>query len=131
MALAHRELLTIQQASTLTGLTVHTLRYYERIELLAPVGRATNGHRRYDQQDIERINFLNKMRKTGMPLEQIKLFSAVMQKGDAGIPDRVKLLTVHRVNVLKQIEELTDMLNVIDFKIELYEGKCNEKTHTG
>ncbi|HEV8193584.1 MAG TPA: MerR family transcriptional regulator, partial [Ktedonobacterales bacterium] len=68
------QLLTIQQASKLTGLTTHTLRYYERIALLTPVGRATNGHRRYDQQDVERITFLNYLRLTGMPLDQMKAY---------------------------------------------------------
>ena len=63
-------LLTIEQASKLTGLSAHTLRYYERIALLRPVGRATNGHRRYTQQDLERIRFLSYLRLTGMPLQQ-------------------------------------------------------------
>ena len=65
----HEQTLTIQQASQLTGLTVHTLRYYERIALLSPVERAANGHRRYGKQDVDRITLLNYLRLTGMPLE--------------------------------------------------------------
>jgi DNA-binding transcriptional MerR regulator len=106
----HEHTLTIQQASKLTGLTAHTLRYYERIALLTPVGRAANGHRRYDKQDVERILFLNYLRLTGMPLEQMKAYTALLDQGAAGIPRRVALLRTHRDRVAHQVEELYKML---------------------
>src|SRR3954468_3920964 len=58
-----QELFTIQEAAEITDLTVHTLRYYERIGLLLPVGRAANGHRRYSQQDINLMKSLNRWRQ--------------------------------------------------------------------
>ena len=67
--------LTIQQVATLTGLSVHTLRYYERNGLLEPVNRATNGHRRYRTEDITRIEFLTRLRTTGMPIRQMQQFA--------------------------------------------------------
>jgi len=126
MVAIQREVLTIRQASRATGLTVHTLRYYERIGLLTPVGRASNGHRRYDQVDIDRIIFLNKMRKTGMPLEQIKEYALLMYQGDAGIPGRITLLQTHRCAVLEQMAELTEMLTAIDKKLDLYREKVQK-----
>jgi DNA-binding transcriptional MerR regulator len=92
----HEQLLTIRQASKLTGLTAHTLRYYERIALLTPVGRASNGHRRYGKQDVERITFVNYLRLTGMPLELLKAYTALLSQGDLGLPRRVALLRAHR-----------------------------------
>jgi DNA-binding transcriptional MerR regulator len=92
-------LLTIQQAAALTGLSVHTLRYYERIKLLARVDRAANGHRRFRKQDVEQLVFLNLIRLTGMPLEQVKQYIAVRDKGDGGTQDRVKMLQSHRALV--------------------------------
>ncbi|HEV8192294.1 MAG TPA: MerR family transcriptional regulator [Ktedonobacterales bacterium] len=118
--LANQEhLLTIQQAAKLTGLTAHTLRYYERIALLTPIGRAPNGHRRYDHQDVERITFLNYLRLTGMPLEQMKAYTALLDQGDASIPRRVALLQSHRDKVARRVEELRQMLAVIDYKLAI------------
>jgi DNA-binding transcriptional MerR regulator len=108
--------LTIQQASQLTGLTAHTLRYYERIALLTPVGRAANGHRRYGKQDVKRITFLNRLRLTGMPLEQMKTYTALLDQGGAGLPQRVTLLQTHRNKVIRQVEELCKSLAVIESK---------------
>jgi DNA-binding transcriptional MerR regulator len=110
-------LLTIREAAGMSGLTAHTLRYYERIKLLAPVGRASSGHRRYDPQDMERIIFLNYLRLTGMPIEQMKAYAALVGQGDAGIPQRVALLQAHRDKVAQRVEELREMLAVIDYKL--------------
>jgi DNA-binding transcriptional MerR regulator len=111
--------LTIQQASQVTGLTAHTLRYYERIALLTPVGRATNGHRRYGKQDVERITFLNYLRLTGMPLEQMKTYTALLNQGAAGLPQRITLLQTHRNTVSRQMEELCKSLAVIEYKLKV------------
>jgi DNA-binding transcriptional MerR regulator len=113
----HERLLTIRQASELTGLSAHTLRYYERIALLTPVGRASNGHRRYGKQDVERITFINYLRLTGMPLERLKAYTALHFQGDSGIPRRVALLRAHRDEVAHRAEALGRMLAVIDHKL--------------
>jgi len=111
------QLLTIEQASKLTGLSAHTLRYYERIALLSPVGRATNGHRRYSQRDLERIRFLTYLRLTGMHLEQLKAYTALLEQGEAGIPGRIALLQGHREQVALKVENLRQMLGVIEYKL--------------
>ncbi|WP_211293193.1 MerR family DNA-binding transcriptional regulator [Brunnivagina elsteri] len=72
--------LTIQQVASLTGLNVHTLRYYERNGLLKPVPRAANGHRRYSSVDIASIEFLTKLRMTGMPIRHMQKFAKLMRK---------------------------------------------------
>ena len=112
--------LTIQEAAESTGLTVHTLRYYERIGLLMPIGRAANGHRRYSQQDISLIRTLNRWRQTGMSLVDIQQYVKLIQEGDATAGERRALLEAHRQNVVRQIEELQATLQLIDFKIQNY-----------
>lgn len=121
----HAPVLTIQQASKLTGLTTHTLRYYERIALLTPVERASNGHRRYDKQDVERLFFLNYLRLTGMPLEQMKAYIALLDQGEAGISQRVGLLQAHRDKVAQKVEELYQMLAVINYKLAVLAEQIN------
>ena len=112
--------LTIQEAAEVTGLTVHTLRYYERIGLLMPVGRAANGHRRYSQQEITLIKTLNKWRQTGMPLVDIQYYVKLIQEGDSTATQRRELLEAHRQTVVSQIEELEATLRLIDYKIQNY-----------
>lgn len=118
---SENDLISIKKASAATGLTVHTLRYYERIGLLAPVGRATNGHRRYAVTDIERIRLLNRLRMTKMPLDQIQRFARLMEQGRGSIPEREDILHAHRAEVVRQIESLTETLAVIDYKLGIYE----------
>src|SRR5258707_11298881 len=96
--------LTIQEAAEVTDLSVHTLRYYERIGLVMPVGRAANGHRRYSQQDINLIRTLNRWRQTGMPLADLQAYVKMVQAGDSTAGERRTLLEAHRQTVVKQIE---------------------------
>jgi DNA-binding transcriptional MerR regulator len=112
--------LTIQEAAEVTDLSVHTLRYYERIGLLMPVGRAANGHRRYSQQDINLIKSLNKWRQTGMPLVDIQRYVRLLQEGETTAAERRMILEVHRETVVNQIEELQATLGLIDYKIQHY-----------
>jgi DNA-binding transcriptional MerR regulator len=113
--------LTIQQVAQRSGLSVHTLRYYERNGLLEPVSRASNGHRRYSEEDIQRIEFLTKLRATGMPIRQMQEFAALYHQGDSTIAQRRSLLETHQQAVKNQLDELYHHLSVIETKIRLYQ----------
>ena len=80
--------LTIDDVTQRTGLTAHTLRYYERIGLIAPVGRAAGGQRRYAAADMEWIEFLLRLRTTRMPIGMMQSFAALRAAGDATVPAR-------------------------------------------
>src|SRR5258707_2242814 len=122
---------TIQEAAEKTGLTGHTLRYYERIGLLMPIGRAANGHRRYSQQDINLIQTLNCWLQTGMPLVDIQCYVKLVMEGDATAGRRRALLEAHRQSVVRQMEELQATLQLIDYKIQNYTDieQKQEKVH--
>ena len=112
--------LTIQQVAALTQLSEHTLRYYERIGLLDPVSRASSGHRRYSAQDIAWIEFLNRLRTTGMPICKMQQFAALRRQGDLTMAERRMLLEAHRQEVQAQIDELQANLCEIEQKIQHY-----------
>ncbi|NJL86204.1 MAG: MerR family transcriptional regulator [Leptolyngbyaceae cyanobacterium SM1_1_3] len=113
--------LTIQQVAAATGLSVHTLRYYERCGLIASIDRAASGHRRYAADDIRWIEFLTKLRLTGMPIRQMQQYAAlVRQHPDAAFGERRQLLIAHRQAVLQQIRQLEENLAVIYWKIQHY-----------
>ena len=87
--------LTIQQVAQQTGLSIDTLRYYERIGLLEQVGRAQNGHRRYTQHDLDWIDLLIRLRDTGMPRAQMVHFARLRRQGDATLTERRLMLEQH------------------------------------
>ncbi|MEB3355264.1 MAG: MerR family transcriptional regulator [Synechococcales bacterium] len=124
--------LTIQQVAEATGLSVHTLRYYERCDLIAPIQRSPSGHRRYSSTDIRWIEFLNKLRLTGMPIRQMQRYAALVREHpDDGFHERRQMLEAHRQVVIEQIRQLQDNLAVIDWKIQHYtELEANAK-HSG
>jgi DNA-binding transcriptional MerR regulator len=113
--------LTIQQVADSTGLSVHTLRYYERNGLIEPIDRAANGHRRYSEQNIAWIEFLTRLRTTGMPIRQMQQFAALVREHPNELRERRILLEVHRSAVQKRMEELSHHLAVIDWKIQHYQ----------
>lgn len=115
------EQLTIQEAAGATGLTDHTLRYYERIGLVAPVARDAAGHRRYTERDLGWIGFLNCLRATGMPIARMQEYAALLRDGDATRDQRHAILTAHQAAVRAQIEELQRHLGAVDEKIRRYE----------
>ena len=112
--------LTISDAARASGVSAHTLRYYERAGLLDPIDRAAGGHRRYAEQDLIRIQFLTKLRSTGMPIRQIRAYADLMRGGDETHEARLALLQEHRETVRDRLAETERNLELIDRKIDFY-----------
>lgn len=117
--------LAISEVAEATGLSTHTLRYYERAGLmLDPVDRASSSHRRYSPGDVTWVEFLTKLRSTGMPIATVREYAQLVRRGDSTTTDRLELLGRHRVAVLAQLDEITKSLTAIDKKIALYKEKA-------
>jgi DNA-binding transcriptional MerR regulator len=113
--------LSISEAAERTGLSTHTLRYYEREGLmLGGVGRASSTHRRYSDADIAWVEFLTKLRSTSMPIAKVREYVDLVRQGDVSTPARLALLLAHRESVIAQLGEMTRSLAAIDFKIATY-----------
>ncbi|MCL4876561.1 MAG: MerR family transcriptional regulator [Anaerolineae bacterium] len=121
MATQNRNL-TIRQAAEITGLSVHTLRYYEQIGLIHPIDRADNTHRRYTQEDIDWIEFLKKLRATGMSIQDMQIYAELQRQGDVTLPERVEMLKTLQQDVEAHIQELNEHLDLIRYKIAYYSG---------
>jgi DNA-binding transcriptional MerR regulator len=116
--------LTIAEAASRTGLTAHTLRYYERDGLmLAPVDRAVSGHRRYADRDLTWIEMITRLRSTGMPIRDVRRYAELVRAGDGNEAERLALLNAHRERVEAQLAQVSAHLRAIDHKIGIYEGK--------
>ena len=112
--------LTISDAARASGVSAHTLRYYERAGLLDPVDRAASGHRRYAEEDLARIQFLTKLRSTGMPIRKIREYADLMRRGEDTHEARLALLEAHRDAVRAHLAETERNLELIDYKIGYY-----------
>jgi DNA-binding transcriptional MerR regulator len=112
--------ITIAEAADRSGLSAHTLRYYERIGLIHPVGRGQNGHRRYGRDDIEWLEFLIKLRTTDMPIRQMVEYAELVREGPQTASRRRAMLEAHREALRERIAELEETAAVIDRKIETY-----------
>ena len=113
---------SISEAAEATGLSAHTLRYYERAGLMASsVDRdESSSHRRYTEQDIGWVTMLTRLRGTGMPISAVRQYAELVRAGDGNEQERLELLVEHRERVLRQLEETREHLAAIDKKIDLY-----------
>ena len=116
--------LSIAEAAERTGLTTHTLRYYERDGLmLHGVGRSSSGHRVYTDVDLAWITMLTRLRATGMPIREVRAYAVLCREGDGNESERLALLQAHRARVLAQLAEVTEHLGALDNKIGLYQSR--------
>ena len=113
--------LSIAEAAELTGLTAHTLRYYERIGLV-DVRRDAAGYRSYDQRAMSRIVFISRLRASGMSIGTISHYLELVLEGDHTAPQRLALMQEHRDRIQHQLRDLQLALAVTDYKIAAYGG---------
>jgi DNA-binding transcriptional MerR regulator len=115
---------SIAEAARRTGVSVHTLRYYERAGLIVtPVDRTHGGRRRYQQQDLYWITICTKLRATGMPIKTIRRYAQLVAAGPSNEQERLALLEAHRAEVTAKVAELQENLKLIDGKIDVYRGR--------
>lgn len=120
---------TIQEIVERTGVSAHTLRYYERIGLLDPVARGENGHRRYGDADIKRLYFLRRVKATGMKIQDMVRYVALFRAGDVTLTERRAILTEHRDKVQAQLVLLQETLQLLDTKLANYAQLEAEAKH--
>ncbi len=115
--------LTIQQAAAKTGLSVHTLRYYEKIGLLDPIARQDNTHRLFREEDLLWIGFLLKLRSTGLPIRDMLRYAELRRAGNTAesVSARKALLQQHARTVEETIAELQSNLSILHMKVKMYE----------
>ncbi|MFI6204888.1 MerR family transcriptional regulator [Streptomyces sp. NPDC051041] len=111
---------TISEVAALTGLTAHTLRWYERIGLMPHIDRSHTGQRRYNNRDLDWLDLVGKLRLTGMPVADMVRYAELVRAGDHTYGERFALLKATREDVLARIAELQGTLAVLDRKIDFY-----------
>jgi DNA-binding transcriptional MerR regulator len=119
----------IAEAAQRSGLSIDTLRYYERIELIDPPARDSGGRRVYSDEDLAWLEFLTKLRTTEMPIRLMREYAKLRHDGLASTSRRKKILVEHRTDVLARIAELQACLEILNYKITHYE-QCERELAT-
>ena len=108
------------------SISVHTLRYYERIGLVQ-VERDASGRRRYDAASVRRLVFLTRMRTSGMSIRDLQRYVDMVEAGRDTVPERLTLLTEHRDGLRARIDELRLALAATEYKIATYTRELEEQ----
>jgi DNA-binding transcriptional MerR regulator len=118
--------LSIAGAARRTGVSAHTLRYYERAGLVvAAVGRTHGGRRRYQPEDLNWITVCTRLRATGMPIKTIRRYAQLVSAGPGNEQERLALMEAHRADVTARLAEIQENLTLIDHKINVYRDRLD------
>lgn len=110
---------TIGEVAEIMGISTHTLRYYEKENIIAPV-RDDNGDRRYDDSHLKWLQFVIKLKETQMPIAKIKDYASLVLEGEHTTQERLKLLEEHKDSIKKQIRTLQAADEMLEYKISAY-----------
>lgn len=110
---------SIGDFSKLTHLGIHTLRYYEKEGLITP-GRNSANRRCYSDKDAEWIQFIKRLKDTGMPIKEIQRYARLRREGDATLEERLELLICHRKTLEAQMIQMQGHMVKLDEKIMFY-----------
>lgn len=106
----------IGRLSSETGLSIHTLRYYEKLGLIHKTSKDKSGHRDYKTQDIELVNWITCLKKSGLPLEKIKVYAQAFEVNN--IAAMSEILEVHLSQLAAQQQELQHHISITHYKLE-------------
>lgn len=119
---------TINQAAKKTGITVPTLRYYDREGLLPFVTRKPSGIRVFKDDDIERLHVIACMKNSGMPSKDIRKYMQLCEAGDNTLQERLQIFYERKEAAERQIEVLNKVMETINRKIWYYETSIEAGT---
>ena len=117
---------SIQDVSKKTGLSAHTLRYYEKEGLLSHVERTPGGFRQYTDEDMEALGLICCLKNTGMSLQEITRFVSLTHEGDQTLRERVELLREHRESVISRMQEMQKYLEKVTWKLNFFSEKLRD-----
>ena len=117
----------IAEVSERYAISSDTLRYYERIGLIPQVNRNGSGIRDYNENDIRRVEFIKCMRRAGLPIETLIEYIALVQQGDQTIEARKEILIEQRALLAARMQEMQVTLDLLDYKISVYENAIVKK----
>jgi DNA-binding transcriptional MerR regulator len=122
---------TLQEVVNRSGLSEHTLRYYEQIGLLDKVDRdLSSGHRRYTEEDLRIIEAMACLRATGMSIDDMRKYREFLQEGAARAREQVELFEAHRQKLEIELAKKQEHLHYLEYKVALWKAvQAGDETH--
>ena len=117
---------SIGEFSDIINVSIYTLRYYEKENLINPK-RMDNGRRTYSEEDIAWIQFIKRLKETGMSIKEIHKYAELRAVGGATLEKRMEILKNHRCLLQEEIAKASENLNKLDEKIIYYENAIDKK----
>ena len=119
---------TVGEIAKKLNVAPSTLRYYDKEGLLPFVERSDSGIRMFKDSDMEGLRVIECLKRTGMPIKDIKVFMGLCQLGDATINERLALIDKQRETVLEQQKQLQETLDTLNYKHWYYETAAKAGT---
>lgn len=120
---------SIGDFSVITGISIYTLRYYEK-ELLIIPSRKENGRRSYAESDIAWIQFIKRLKDTGMPIKDIQKYAKLRSQGDTTMVERMEMLARHRTVLKEELGKLEEHLSNLNEKISCYRTEIEKQNQS-
>ena len=117
---------SIGEFSNLTNISIYTLRYYEKENLIIP-DRKENGNRCYSENDVIWIEFIKRLKDTKMPIKEIQKYAALRADGDSTMNERMEMLIKHRIELKEEIAKSKEHLKKLNDKINYYKTEIDKQ----
>ena len=117
---------SIGEFSDLTNISIYTLRYYEKENLIIP-NRKENGRRCYSEQDVSWIQFIKRLKDTKMPIKEIQEYAKLRADGNSTMTERMEMLIKHRITLQQEIAKSKEHLNKLNDKINYYKAEIDKQ----
>lgn len=117
----------IGEVSQKYNISTDTLRFYEKVGLIPPVNRNQSGIRDFSEADLKRVEFIKCMRGAGLPIEALTQYMNLVMQGDKTIEARKEILIDQRDLLAARIQEMQKTLDLLDYKIKVYEEALLKK----
>ena len=113
----------ISEAADQCGLSIDTIRYYEKVGLLPEIPRGSDGQRRFTAENIDWLILLGSLRETGMAMNTMSRFAALYRDGDRTIPERRQILLQHSEQLFQRRRELDRCEELLSYKLRMYDKR--------
>ena len=113
----------ISEAANQCGLSIDTIRYYEKEGLLPEVPRSSDGQRRFTAESVDWLILLGSLRETGMAMTTMSRFAALYRDGDRTIPERRQILRQHSEQLSRRRQEVDRCEELLSYKLKMYDKR--------
>ncbi len=120
--------MTITEVSEKYGISVDTLRYYEKAGIIPRVTRNKSGIRNYQEEDLQWVQLAIWMRRAGLPIDALAKYVKLSLAGEDTLPQRIELLKKQRIDLQGQLQEIAEAMRILEHKIRKYEDQLKNNT---